>query len=173
MAQIEKSFKALYEKSLHPQGRLEFWSEWADKIHWFKNYNKVLDDSNPPFYRWFTGGETNAGYNAIDRHVENGLANSPALHYESAYTGDVKTYSFKEAQTEIAKLARVISDQGVKKGDRVIIYMPMIPQAYFAIHACIRIGAVHSVVFGGFASEELASRIKHADAKLIITASCG
>ena len=160
-----------YERSIKdPNG---FWGRVAEDCHWYKRWDKVLDDSNPPFYRWFTGGETNTCYNAVDLHVDNGMGNNTAIIYDSPVTGVIKKYTFSELKELTAKFAGVLSSKGVGKGDRVIIYMPMIPEAVFAMLACARIGAVHSVVFGGFAAAELATRINDAKPKVIVTASCG
>jgi propionyl-CoA synthetase len=160
-----------YDQSIKdPDG---FWGRIAEDCHWYKRWDKVLDDSNIPFYRWFTGGETNTCYNAVDLHVDNGMGNQPAIIYDSPVTGVIKTYSFSELKEQAAKFAGVLSAKGVGKGDRVIIYMPMIPEAVFAMLACARIGAVHSVVFGGFAANELATRINDAKPKVIVSASCG
>ena len=153
-----------------PEG---FWGEAAEAIHWYKKWDKVLDDSNKPFYRWFTGGIVNTCYNALDRHVEGGRAEQAALVYDSPVTNTIRKYTYRELRDEVAKFAGVLRSLGVGKGDRVIIYMPMIPEAHISMLACARIGAVHSVVFGGFASNELAVRINDAQPKVIITASCG
>jgi propionyl-CoA synthetase len=160
-----------YERSIKdPDG---FWGRVAEDCHWYKRWDKVLDDSNPPFYRWFTGGETNTCYNAVDLHVDNGMGNQIAIIYDSPVTGVIKTYTFSELKEQVSKFAGVLSSKGVGKGDRVIIYMPMIPEAVFAMLACARIGAIHSVVFGGFAAAELATRINDAKPKVIVSASCG
>jgi len=155
-----------------PEG---FWGEIAEQIHWTKKWDTVLDTSNAPFYRWFTGGEMNTCYNALDRHVEEGRADQPALIYDSPVTGGgtVKTYTYRELRDETALFAGVLAANGVGKGDRVIIYMPMVPEAAIAMLACARLGAVHSVVFGGFASNELAVRIDDAKPKAMVSASCG
>jgi propionyl-CoA synthetase len=150
-----------------------FWAEVAEAIHWYKKWDKILDASRPPFYRWFTGGIVNTCYNALDRHVEQGRGNQPALIYDSPVTRTVKTFSYRELLDEVARFAGVLVGQGLQKGDRVIIYMPMVPEALIAMLACARVGVVHSVVFGGFAAHELASRINDAQPKLIISASCG
>ena len=150
-----------------------FWAEVAEAIHWYKKWDRVLDASRPPFYRWFTGGMVNTCYNALDRHVEQGRGNQPALIYDSPVTKTIKTFSYRELLDEVARFAGVLVRQGIQKGDRVIIYMPMVPEAVIAMLACARIGAIHSVVFGGFAAHELASRINDAQPKLIISASCG
>jgi propionyl-CoA synthetase len=150
-----------------------FWAEVAEGIHWYKKWDRVLDASRPPFYRWFTGGMVNTCYNALDRHVEQGRGNQSALIYDSPVTRTVKTFSYRELLDEVARFAGVLVRQGLQKGDRVIIYMPMVPEALIAMLACARVGVVHSVVFGGFASHELASRINDAQPKLIVSASCG
>mmetsp|Transcript_13671 Transcript_13671/g.6768 ORF Transcript_13671/g.6768 Transcript_13671/m.6768 type:complete len:638 (-) Transcript_13671:793-2706(-) len=150
-----------------------FWAEAAEDCHWYKKWDKVLDDSNKPFYRWFTGGEINTCYNGLDYHIDNGNGNRLALIYDSPVSDTIKKYTYSELRDEVAKLAGVLASKGVKKGDRVIIYMPMIPEACMAMFACARIGAVHSVVFGGFAANELAIRINDAKPKVIISASCG
>ncbi|MFP6731777.1 MAG: propionyl-CoA synthetase [Alphaproteobacteria bacterium] len=160
-----------YARSLNdPEG---FWGEAAEAIHWTKRWDKVLDDSNPPFYRWFVGAETNACYNALDRHVEGGRADQAALIYDSPVTDTVKSFSYRELRDATARFAGVLQANGVTKGDRVLIYMPMIPETVIAMLACARIGAIHSVVFGGFASGELSTRIDDAKPKAIVTASCG
>jgi len=150
-----------------------FWGAVAEDVHWYKSWDSVLDDSNKPFYRWFTGAQVNTCYNALDVHVENGRADQAALIYDSPVTDTIKTFSYRELRDKVAKFAGVLAAQGVGKGDRVIIYMPMIPQAVVAMLACARLGAVHSVVFGGFASNELAVRIDDARPKVIVSASCG
>lgn len=153
-----------------PQG---FWAKAAEDIDWYEKWDRVLDDSNPPFYRWFPGAVVNTCYNALDRHVENGRADQVALIYDSPVTDTIKKYTYSELKDEVARFAGALKGQGVEKGDRVIIYMPMIPEAAMAMLACARIGAVHSVVFGGFASNELATRINDAAPKVIVSASCG
>jgi propionyl-CoA synthetase len=153
-----------------PEG---FWGEAAEAIHWYKKWDKVLDDSNKPFYRWFKGGVVNTCYNAVDRHVEGGRADQTALIYDSPVTNTIRTYTYRELRDQVAKFAGVLKNLGIGKGDTVIIYIPMIPEAHISMLACARIGAVHSVVFGGFASNELAVRINDAKPKVIITASCG
>lgn len=160
-----------FEQSIKdPDG---FWGEVAENCHWYKKWDKVLDDSRKPFFRWFSGGQLNTCFNALDVHIENGLGDQPALIYDSPVTNTVKKYSYTELRDEVAKFAGALTAQGVKKGDRVVIYMPMIPQALVAMLACARIGAVHSVVFGGFAPKELAVRIDDAKPKVIVSASCG
>jgi len=150
-----------------------FWGAAAKDCHWYKTWDRVLDDSNVPFYRWFTGGQVNTCYNALDYHIENGRGDQAALIYDSPVTGTIKTYTYNELRDTVARFAGVLAAQGVGKGDRVIIYMPMIAEAAVAMLACARIGAVHSVVFGGFAANELATRINDAKPKVIVSASCG
>ncbi|PYO81251.1 MAG: propionyl-CoA synthetase [Gemmatimonadetes bacterium] len=150
-----------------------FWAEAGEAVHWYKHWDRVLDGSRAPFYRWFPGGVVNSCYNALDRHVEQGRADQPALIYDSPVTGTIKTFTYRELRDEVARFAGVLRGQGVRTGDRVIIYMPMVPEAVVAMLACARIGAIHSVVFGGFASHELAARISHAEPTLIVSASCG
>lgn len=150
-----------------------FWALAANSVHWYKKWDKVLDESQKPFYRWFVGGETNTCYNCVDRHVKDGRGDQPALIYDSPITGAQRSYTYKELQDSVALFAGVLDQQGVEKGDRVIIYMSMVPEAVFAMLACARIGAVHSVVFGGFAAQELAVRIDDSKPKIIIATSCG
>jgi propionyl-CoA synthetase len=151
----------------------KFWGPIAEECHWYKKWDKVLDDSNKPFYRWFAGGETNTCYNAVDLHVDQGRGDQTAVIYDSPVTGTIRSFTYLELQDQVSRFAGVLRDRGVQKGDRVIIYMPMIPQAVFAMLACARIGAVHSVVFGGFAANELATRINDAKPRVIVSASCG
>lgn len=150
-----------------------FWAEAAAEISWYKKWDKVFDDAHPPFYRWFTGAEVNTCYNALDRHVESGRADQLALIYDSPVTDTVERFTYRELLDQVARFAGVLQSQGVARGDRVILYMPMVPEAVVAMLACARIGAVHSVVFGGFAARELATRIDDAKPVLIATASCG
>lgn len=165
------AYEASYREWLRdPEG---FWARAAESIHWYKKWDQVLDTSRAPFYRWFTGGLVNTCYNLLDVHVENGRAQQVALIYDSPVTGVVKSYTYRELLNEVALFAGALRQQGVEKGDRVIIYMPMVPEAVIAMLACARIGAVHSVVFGGFAADELATRINDARPKLIVSASCG
>ncbi|QTA82852.1 Propionate-CoA ligase [Desulfonema limicola] len=151
-----------------------FWGNAAEDCKWDKKWDKVLDDSNKPFYRWFTGGELNTCYNALDYHVdERGRGDKIAIIYDSPVTNTIKKYTYSELRDKVAKFAGVLVEQGVVKGDRVIVYMPMIPEAAIAMLACARIGAIHSVVFGGFAAKELATRIEDAKPRVIVSASCG
>ncbi|MDZ7831932.1 MAG: propionyl-CoA synthetase [Desulfobacterales bacterium] len=165
-------YDAVYQRSLkNPE---EFWAEVAQDCHWFKKWERVLDDSRKPLYQWFTGGELNTCYNALDFHVDDrGRGDRIALIYDSPVTETVKKYTYAALRDEVARFAGVLADQGVTRGDRVIIYMPMIPEALIAMLACARIGAIHSVVFGGFAARELATRIDDAMPKAIVSASCG
>ena len=127
-----------------------FWAEAATAIDWYTQPEKVLDDSNPPFYRWYRGGTLNTCHNAVDRHVDSGHGDQPALIYDSPVTGSKSALTFAELRDETARFAGALAALGIAKGDRVIIYMPMIPEAVIAMLACARLGAVHSVVFGGF-----------------------
>jgi propionyl-CoA synthetase len=151
----------------------QFWAEQAQALHWDKPWDQVLDDSRAPLYRWFSGGQLNTCYNALDRHVENGRAEQTALIYDSAVTGTIKKFSYRELRDATALFAGALRANGVQRGDRVVIYMPMVPEAAIAMLACARIGAVHSVVFGGFAAPELAKRIDAAQPVLVVSASCG
>ena len=150
-----------------------FWAGEANNIDWFKPAATVFDKDSGVYGRWFAGAECNTCYNSVDRHVQSGRGDQPAVIYDSPITGKKQTFTYSQLLEEVTALAAVIQDAGVEKGDRVIIYMPMIPQAAFAMLACARLGAVHSVVFGGFAAKELATRIDDAQPKLIISASCG
>ena len=164
-------FKETYHKSINrPE---EFWREISNDIFWFKKPTKILNSNKPPFYKWFEDGVTNSCYNALDFHIDEGRGDKTALIYDSPITGNKSKFTFKQLKDKVSKFAGALSNQGVKKGDRVIIYMPMIPEAVVAMLACGRIGAIHSVVFGGFASNELASRIDDSKAKVLVTASCG
>ena len=150
-----------------------FWGEAAEAVHWYKRWEKVLDDSRPPFYRWFAGGQVNTCYNALDLHVEEGRGDQSALIYDSPVTNSIETFTYRELRDKVAVFAGALARLGVTKGDRVIIYMPMIPEAAVAMFACARLGAIHSVVFGGFAANELAARIDDAAPKVVVSASCG
>ncbi|MBW7852474.1 MAG: propionyl-CoA synthetase [Rhodospirillales bacterium] len=168
---MTNAYEQAYQRSLNdPEG---YWGEAARSLHWYKPWDRVLDDSNKPFYRWFVGGMVNTCYNALDRHIEDGRGGQAALVYDSPVTGTVRTYTYNQLRDHVARFAGVLAGLGVGKGDRVIIYMPMVAEAAIAMLACARIGAVHSVVFGGFAANELATRINDAKPKAIVTASCG
>ncbi len=164
-------YDTAHRRSLdHPQ---EFWAEAAAGIDRDTSWNRVLDNSDAPFYRWFSGGRLNTCHNAMDRHVDGGRADQAALIYDSPLTGSCRTLTYRELRDETALFAGALAANGIGKGDRVIIYMPMVPEAIVAVMACARIGAVHSVVFGGFAANELATRIDDANPKAIVSASCG
>lgn len=168
---MSNAYTEIYEQSINdPNG---FWGKIAEDCYWHKKWDKVLDDSNKPFYRWFTGGEVNTCYNAVDFHIENGRGDQDAIIYDSPVADTIQKYTYSELKDHVAKFAGVLASRGVGKKDRVIIYMPMIPEAVFAMLACARLGAVHSVVFGGFAANELAARINDAKPKVIVSASCG
>jgi propionyl-CoA synthetase len=168
---VGNSYDDAYHEALNDSEG--FWSEAAKEIDWITPWSLILDDSKKPFYRWFVGAQCNTCYNALDRHVEQGRGDQAALIYDSPATGTAKTYSYSELLDTVAKFAGVLKAQGVCKGDRVIIYMPMVAEAAIAMLACARLGAVHSVVFGGFASNELAVRIDDAKPRVIVSATCG
>ncbi|MGI9332147.1 MAG: propionyl-CoA synthetase [Gammaproteobacteria bacterium] len=165
------TYNELYRRSIDDAEG--FWAEAARDVHWYKPWDRVLNDANPPFNRWFEGGQLNTCYNALDLHVENGRGDQLALVYDSPVTQAVRRYTYAELLDEVATFAGVLAARGVAKGERVIIYMPMVPEAAIAMLACARLGAVHSVVFGGFAANELAVRIDDARPKVIVSASCG
>src|SRR5436189_1023563 len=150
-----------------------FWAEAAAAIDWDEPWQRVLDDSHAPFYRWFAGARMNTCHNALDRHVEGGRAEQPALIHDSPVTDTVATFTYRELRDAVARFAGALAAQGVERGDRVIVYMPMVPEAVIAMLACARIGAIPSVVFGGFAAAELAGRIEDAKPKVVVSASCG
>jgi propionyl-CoA synthetase len=151
----------------------DFWAGAAAAIDWDEPWQRVLDDSRAPFYRWFCGGRMNTCHNALDRHVDGGRADQLALIYDSPVTDTIATFTYRELRDAVARFAGALAAQGVERGDRVIIYMPMVPEAVIAMLACARLGAIHSVVFGGFAAQELATRIEDAKPKVIVSASCG
>ncbi|MBP7734869.1 MAG: propionyl-CoA synthetase [Spirochaetes bacterium] len=164
-------YQKAYDVSI--QDPASFWGSAAQNVVWYKKYSKVLDDSRKPFYRWFIDGEMNTCYNALDYHIEQGRGDQVAIIYDSPVTGIKQKITYKDFRDEVALFAGALKKHGIEKGDRVIVYMPMIPQAAVAMLACARIGAIHSVVFGGFAPNELAVRIDDAKPKLIVSASCG
>ncbi|MBI2215999.1 MAG: propionyl-CoA synthetase [Candidatus Rokubacteria bacterium] len=164
-------YDEVYARSL--EDRHGFWGAAAEDVSWDRRWDRVLDDSRPPFYRWFTGGALNTCYNAVDLHIDRGRGKQRALVYDSPVTNTIRTYTYAELRDEVAVIAGALRREGIGTGDRVIIYMPMVPEAVFAMLACARIGAIHSVVFGGFASNELAKRIDDAKPKLVLSASCG
>jgi len=164
-------YQQAFDTSLKdPEG---FWGEAAQGIHWDKPWDKVLDDSKAPFYRWFVGAETNTCYNAVDRHVTDGRGAQAAIIYDSPVSGTKRIITYAELQDQVSRLAGGLAGLGVGKGDRVLLYMPMIPEAVIGMLAAARLGAIHTVVFGGFAPSELATRINDAEPKVILTASCG
>jgi propionyl-CoA synthetase len=165
------SYEEEYNRSL--QDPEAFWGEAAKAISWSKPWDRVLNFDKPPFYRWFEGAEMNTCYNCLDRHVEEGRGEQDALIYDSPITGQVKKFTYRELTDIVARFAGALSGLGIKKGDRVLVYMPMVPEAAIAMLACARIGAIHSVVFGGFAPKELATRVDDAKPVAIIAASCG
>ncbi|MEM7753762.1 MAG: AMP-binding protein, partial [Pseudomonadota bacterium] len=150
-----------------------FWMQAADAIDWDKKPSKALDDTNAPLFEWFTDARVNTCWNAVDRHVEAGRGDQIAIIHDSPVTHTKHEITYAELRDRVASLAGALSAKGVEKGDRVIIYMPMVPEALEAMLACARIGAIHSVVFGGFAANELAVRIDDCAPKCIIAASCG
>jgi propionyl-CoA synthetase len=165
------TYREVFERSItDPAG---FWGEQAALVDWISKPGRVLDDDNPPFYRWFPDATLNTCYNALDRHVVGGRAEQAALIYDSPVTGTVRSFTYAELLEQVAAFAGALRSLGVEKGDRVVVYMPMIPEAVVTMLACARIGAVHSVVFGGFASHELAIRIDDARPKVVVAASCG
>lgn len=164
-------YDQVYRRSLaDPSG---FWGEAAEALIWEKRWDRVVDDSRLPFYRWFSGGRLSVAYNALDRHVDEGHGERTALIYDSPVTGSIAQWTYRQLRDDVAKVAGAMRTLGVVQGDRVLIYMPMIPQAAMAMLACARLGAIHSVVFGGFAAPELATRIDDAKPKLVVSASCG
>ena len=165
-----KDYDSLYKKSILE--RESFWAEEAEKLFWHKKWDKVLDDSNKPFYKWFVGGKTNIIANAIDRHLETSVRNKMALIWEGE-PGDVKTYSYHALNREVSKFANVLMAMGAKKGEIVTIYMPQIPELIIAMLACVKLGAIHSVVYGGFSVEALAERIADANSRVLVTADGG
>ncbi len=165
------NFEQTYQSSLSdPEA---FWAKAAMELSWSRLWDTVLDESSAPLYRWFQGGEINTCFNALDRHVESGRGSQLALIYDSPVTNTILRYTFSELLDAVALFAGALSSFGVNKGDRVIIYMPMVPEAVIAMLACARLGAIHSVVFGGFAANELAKRIDDAHPRIVVSASCG
>jgi propionyl-CoA synthetase len=164
-------YEDVYARAVRdPEG---FWAEAARAIHWDAPWEKVLDETGAPSHRWFTGGRLNTCYNALDRHVDEGRGDQPAVIYDSPVTDTKQTFTYREMRDRVALFAGALARLGVTKGDRVIIYMPMVPEALVAMLGCARIGAVHSVVFGGFSAHELATRIDDAKPKVVVAGSCG
>ena len=164
-------YREHFNSSINDPAR--FWAHAAQAVSWIREPRRILDDTNPPFYRWFPDAELNTCANALDRHVEGGRAEQAALIYDSPVTGSQRRYTYGELLDETARFAGVLRDLGVRKGDRVVVYMPMIPEAVITMLACARLGAIHSVVFGGFAAHELAARIDDARPTVVVSASCG
>jgi len=164
-------FDTIHRRSLEHAS--EFWAEAAEDIDWDEPWSQVLDGSHAPFYRWFAGGKLNTCHNCVDRHVQNGRGDQAAVIYDSPVTNTRRIISYRELRDDVARFAGVLVRNGIGLGDRVIVYMPMVPETIVAMLACTRIGAVHSVVFGGFAANELATRIDDATPKAIVSASCG
>ncbi|TCK26987.1 propionyl-CoA synthetase [Pseudonocardia endophytica] len=165
------TYEEIFRSSV--EDREGFWLRAAGVLDWQVAPTRALDDANPPFYRWFPDGELNVAHNALDRHVDAGNGERTALVYDSPVTGTKRSYTYAELRDEVATFAGVLRDLGVEKGDRVVLYMPMVPEAAVAMLACARLGAIHSVVFGGFAAKELAVRIDDAAPKVMVSASCG
>jgi propionyl-CoA synthetase len=164
-------YEEVYRRSQRdPEG---FWGAAAEDVYWERRWDRVLDSTRPPYYRWFAGGVVNTCYNALDVHIDRGRGKQPALIYDSPVTGTARAFTYFELRDAVARFAGALRRQGVERGDRVIIYMPMVPEAVIAMLACARLGAIHSVVFGGFASKELATRIDDARPKVMLSASCG
>ena len=168
---MTQKYKEIYQESI--KNREGFWKEISNDVFWYKKPTKILNSQNPPFYKWFEDGVTNTCYNALDLHVDQGKGEKLAIIYDSPITGSKENITYNKLKEKVALFAGALKKQGISKGDRVTIYMPMIPEAVIAMLACGRIGAVHSVVFGGFAANELASRIDDSKAKILVTASCG
>ncbi|HEX7826160.1 MAG TPA: AMP-binding protein, partial [Mycobacterium sp.] len=171
MAGAKDGYRATFDASI--EDPRAFWADAARAVTWIREPLRILDDSNPPFYRWFPDGELNTCANALDRHVDSGRGDQAALIYDSPVTGTKRTYTYRELLDLTARAAGVLRSLGVGKGDRVVIYMPMVPEAVIAMLACARLGAVHSVVFGGFAAHELAARIDDAQPAVVVSASWG
>ena len=150
-----------------------FWARAAEEIDWDKKCDRVLDQSNSPFFKWFPGAMLNTCFNAVDRHVLRGRGDQTAIIYDSPVTNTIQKITYSELKERVSKTAGFLKSLGVVKGDRVLIYMPMIPEAVIGMLACARLGAIHSVVFGGFAPKELAVRIDDASPKVVLSASCG
>jgi propionyl-CoA synthetase len=168
---MNETYEAAYAESIDHPAR--FWNKASEGVAWYRPPARVLNESLQPFYKWFAGGELNTCYNCVDRHVEAGKGDRTAIIYDSPVTGTVRRITYGELLESVSRFAGVLTERGVRKGETVVIYMPMIPEALVAMLACARIGAVHSVVFGGFAPRELAVRIDDARPKLVISASCG
>ena len=166
----QADYEAMYARSLaEPEA---FWGEAAEELHWFKKWDSVLDSSEAPFYKWFDGGQTNISYNCLDRNLKAGLGDRVAIHWEGE-PGDKRSLTFKELHAEVCRFANVLKKLGVEKGDRVAVYLPMIPELAISVLACARIGAVHSVIFGGFSADSIRDRVLDSDTRMVITADGG
>jgi acetyl-CoA synthetase len=163
----EEQYQAMYKKSIEQPE--EFWGEIAENSHWFKKWDTVRDWSNRPFAKWFVGGKTNIAYNCLDRQIAEGKGDKVAIYWEGEPVGDRKSYTYSELTAEVCKMANVLKSQGVQKGDRVAIYLPMIPELVFTMLACARLGAVHSIIFAGFSATAVADRVNDCKAKVVVT----
>ncbi len=164
------AYKKLYEKSIRePEA---FWAEAAEELHWFKKWDQVLDDSEAPFYKWYKGSRTNLSYNCLDRHIEQGNGDKIAIHWEGE-PGDKRAISYAQLHKEVSRFANVLKSRGVRKGDRIAIYLPMVPELVVSVLACARIGAVHSVIFAGFSADAIRDRVLDSEARMVITADGG
>lgn len=166
-------YQEMMRQSISDSDRRDFWLKESQEISWFKKPEIILDEENKPFYKWFADGEVNMTYNCVDRHIENGKGDSIAFIWESAYLNKVINITYKELDEEIKKICKIFIANKLEKGDRVVLYMPMIPEALFSALACAKLGLVHCIVFGGFAADELANRVNHCSPKMIVTASAG
>jgi acetyl-CoA synthetase len=166
-----EEYEQLYKESIENPD--EFWAKAAGELHWFKKWDRVLNNENPPYYKWFEGGQTNLAYNCLDRHLSTWRKNKAAIIWEGEPYGERKMFTYRELHRQVSKFGNALRNLGVKKGDRVAIYLPMIPELAIAMLACARIGAVHSIIFGGFSSSALIERINDAQAKVVITADGG
>ena len=166
----DSAYRTLYEKSVKdPEA---FWAEAAGELHWFKKWDTVLDDSDAPFFRWFDGSRTNLSYNCLDRHIDAGRGDKIAIHWEGE-PGDSRDISYAQLHLEVCRLANALKSRGVQKGDRIAIYLPMIPELAIAVLACARIGAVHSVIFAGFSADSIRDRVLDSQTRMVITADGG
>jgi acetyl-CoA synthetase len=166
-----EEYQQLYRQSIEdPQA---FWAGAARELHWFKKWKRVLNDDNPPFYKWFEGGKLNASYNCLDRHLKTWRKNKAAIIWEGEPYGERRILTYRELHRQVCKFSNVLKNLGVRSGDRVAIYMPMIPELAIAMLACARIGATHSIIFGGFSASAIVDRVNDAQAKLVITADGG
>ena len=166
----DSAYRALYEKSV--QDPEAFWAEAAGELHWFKKWDTVLDDSDAPFFRWFDGSRTNLSYNCLDRHINAGRGDKIAIHWEGE-PGDSRDISYAQLHLEVCRLANALKSRGVQKGDRIAVYLPMIPELAIAVLACARIGAVHSVIFAGFSADSIRDRVLDSETRMVITADGG